>query len=112
KVAVEKTSTTEKQPDIKKPDVVTTKEQNKKPDPGKKTATEKKIVKQGTTPVTKPDNRKFETPPAKGTQTAAAATAKTPTAFSQVETKSVGHVEVYKSADFSSSVSNLVAKGG
>lgn len=112
KVAVEKTSSTEKQPDIKHPDVVTTKEQNKKPDPGKKTATEKKIVKQGTTPVTKPDNRKFETPPAKGTQTATAAATKTPTAFSQIESKSVGHVEVYKSADFSSSVSSLVAKGG
>lgn len=110
KVAVEKTSTTEKQPDIKQPDVVTTKEQNKKPDPGKKTATEKKIVKQGTTPVTKPDNRKFDNPPAKGTPQAAGA--KTPTAFAQVESKSPGHVEVYKSADFSSSVSSLVAKGG
>jgi outer membrane biosynthesis protein TonB len=110
KVAVEKTSTTEKQPDIKKPDVITTKEQNKKPDPGKKTATEKKIVKQGTTPVTKPDNRKFDTPAAKGT--ASATGAKAPTAYSMVESKSPGHVEVYKSADFSSSVSGLVAKGG
>lgn len=110
KVSVEKTTTTEKQPDIKKPDVVTTKEQNKKPDPGKKTATEKKVVKQGTTPVTKPDNRKFDSPAAKGT--AGATGAKTPTAFAMVESKSPGHVEVYKSADFSSSVSGLVAKGG
>lgn len=110
KVAVEKTTETKKQPDIKKPDVTTTKVQNKKPDPGKKTATEKKVVKQGTTPVTKPDNRKHEAPTAKGT--AKAVGAKMPTAYSQVESKSVGHVEVYKSADFASSVSTLVAKGG
>lgn len=110
KVSVEKTTKTEKQPDVKKPDVITTKVQNKKPDPGKKTATEKKVVKQGTTPVTKPDNRRFDSPVAKGT--AASAGAKAPTAFSQVQSKSVGHVEVYKSADFASSVSAVVAKGG
>lgn len=110
KPAVEKKSTPEKQPEVKKPDVVTTTQQNKKPDPGKKTATEKKIVKQGTTPVTKPDNRKFEAPVAKGVS--ASASAKAPTAFSQVTSKSAGHVEVYKSADFASTVSAVVAKGG
>lgn len=110
KIAVEKTSKTETQSEIKKPDVVTTIDQNKKPDPGKKTAPDKKVVKQGTTPVTKPDNRKFETPAAKSATNAASA--KMPSAFSQLESKSVGHVEVYKSADFSSSVSTLVAKGG
>lgn len=110
KPAVEKKPTPEKQPEVKKPDVVTTKEQNKKPDPGKKTATEKKIVKQGTTPVTKPDDRKYEAPVAKGVS--ASTSAKAPTAFSQVTTKSAGHVEVYKSADFASSVSAVVAKGG
>lgn len=110
KVAVEKTTVTEKKIEVKQPDVVTTKEQNKKPDPGKKTATEKKIVKQGTTPVTKPDNRVHNTPAAKGVS--ANVGAKTPTAYSMVETKTQGHVEVYKSADFSSSVSGLVAKGG
>lgn len=109
-VAVEKTTTQEKKPEVKNPDVMTTKEQNKKPDPGKKTATEKKIVKQGTTPVTKPDNRKFDSAPAKSTSQASGP--KTPTAYSQLESKSLGHVEVYKSADFSSSVSSLVAKGG
>ncbi len=110
KVAVEKTTSTEKQPEIKKPDVITTKEQNKKPDPGKKTATEKKIVKQGTTPVTKPDDRKYDSPVAKGVSQSASA--KAPTAFSQVASKSVGHVEVYKSADFASTVSAVVSKGG
>lgn len=109
-VAVEKTTTQEKKPEVKNADVMTTKEQNKKPDPGKKTATEKKIVKQGTTPVTKPDNRKFDSAPAKSTSQASGP--KTPTAYSQLESKSLGHVEVYKSADFSSSVSSLVAKGG
>jgi outer membrane biosynthesis protein TonB len=109
KVAVEKTTKTEKQPEVKNPDVLTTKVQNKKPDPGKKTAKEKKIVKQGTTPVTKPDNRKYDSPMAKGTS---ASSAKSPTAFSQVESKSAGHVEVYKSADFASSVNTMVAKGG
>ncbi len=110
KVAVEKAKIVEKQPDIKKPDVVTTQVQEKQPDPGKKTAAEKKIVKQGTTPVTKPDNRKFESPVGKGTPSAAGK--KAPVAYAQVESKSIGHVEVYKSADFSSSVSSLVAKGG
>ncbi len=110
KIAVEKKPEQVKQPDIKKPDVVTTKVQDKKPDPGKKSATEKKVVKQGTTPVTKPDNRTFNNPAAKGVSTAVGA--KSPTAYSMVQTKTAGHVEVYKSADFSSSVSGLVAKGG
>ena len=109
KTAVEKTTTPDKT-EVKKPDVVTTKVQNQKPDPGKKSATEKKIVKQGTTPVTKPDNRTFNSPAAKGTTSAASA--KSPTAYSQYEAKTQGHVEVYKSADFASSVSGLVAKGG
>jgi pSer/pThr/pTyr-binding forkhead associated (FHA) protein/outer membrane biosynthesis protein TonB len=107
--AVEKPTKPEAKPE-KKPDVMTTKVQNKKPDPGKKTAIEKKIVKQGSTPVTKPDNRVYDAPAAKGTPQAAGT--KSPTAFSQIESKSVGHVEVYKSADFTSSVSSLVAKGG
>lgn len=110
KVAVEKVPPQEKQPDVKQPDPITTKIQDKKPDPGKKTATEKKIVKQGTTPVTKPDSRSYDSPVGKGTP--AASGKKSPVAYAQVESKSVGHVEVYKSADFSSSVNTLVAKGG
>ncbi len=111
-IAVEKPKTLEeKQPDIKKPDVITTTDQNKKPDPGKKTELEKKIVKQGTTPVTRPDNRTFNSPVAKSNKSATTG-AKSPSAFSPVENKSLGNVEVYKSADFSSSVSSLVAKGG
>lgn len=110
KVSVEKTTKTEKQPDIKKPDVVQTKTQDKKPDPGKKTATEKKVVKQGTTPVTKPSNQVHNSPVAKGTTQSLSA--KSPVAQSQFQAKTQGHVEVYKSADFTSSVSTLVAKGG
>lgn len=117
KVSVEKSTKTEKQPDIKQPDVVQTKDQTKKPDPGKKTAPEKKVVKQGTTPVTKPSEKKFDTPAAKTpTPAKAAATPSakmpTPTAYSPTPSASQGHVEVYKSADFSSTVSSMVAKGG
>ncbi len=110
--AVEKPKNVEpNQPDIKTPDVITTPDQSKKQDPGKSTELEKKIVKQGTTPVTRPDNRIFNSPVAKSPKTSRAG-AKSPSAFSPVENKSLGNVEVYKSADFSSSVSSLVAKGG
>jgi outer membrane biosynthesis protein TonB len=110
KVAVEKTSTTQKQPDVKKPDVTTTKTQSQKPDPGKKTAPTKKVVKQGTTPP-KPTN-KVAAPRPSQSKAQASASAKSPTAMSQVQMKTAGHVEVYKSADFKSSISTLVAKGG
>ncbi len=112
KVAVEKKETAEKQPDVKKPDVVETKVQNQKPDPGKKTAPEKKIVKQGTQPITKPTEKQMTTPTAAANNNAKTPSAKTPTALSQYEAKTQGHVEVYKSADFKSSISSLVAKGG
>lgn len=112
KVAVEKpTKQPEKQPDVKKPDVVQTKTQNQKPDPGKASATEKKVVKQGTQPVTQPTNQMRTTPTA-ATKSTTQAAASAPTAKSQFEAKTQGHVEVYKSADFKSSISSLVAKGG
>lgn len=110
KPAVEKEIPKEKQPDVKKPDVVETKVQNQKPDPGQKTATEKKVVKQGTEPVTKPTDRIAAPAPAKSS--AKVPSAQSPSAFSTTESKSIGHVEVYKSADFKSSISSLVAKGG
>ncbi len=110
-VAVEKpTVVEEKKPEVKAPDVITTTDQTKKLDPGKKTEIEKKVVKQGTTPVLKPDNRTYNSPAAKSPQTLGGT--KSTSAFSPVENKSLGRVEVYKSADFSSSVSSLVAKGG
>lgn len=111
KVAVEKKPESQKQPDIKKPDVVETKNQNQKPDPGKKTAQEKKIVKQGTQPVTNPTNKVMSTPMAASNNSKSTNT-QAPVAKSQFEAKSFGHVEVYKSADFKSSISSLVAKGG
>lgn len=77
---------------------------------GSKTAKVEQVVKKGTTPVKKPDNRVHHSAPAKGRPDAAGA--KTKQAYAQVESASPGHVEVYKSADFSSSVSTLVAKGG
>lgn len=112
KVAVEKKVPTEKQPDVKKPDVVETKVQNNKPDPGKKTAPTKQVVKQGTEPVTKPTQKVASSPSAAANNNTKMPTAKAPVALSNIESKSIGHVEVYKSADFSSSVSTIVAKGG
>ena len=111
KISVAKETPKEIQPVVKKPDVITTQDQSKKPDPGKKTATEKKIVKQGTEPVTKPTDKIAAPIPSKST-TNKAASSMGPSAFSPTNIKSVGHVEVYKSADFSSTVSSLVAKGG
>jgi outer membrane biosynthesis protein TonB len=111
KPAVSQDVPKENQPDVKKPDLVETKDQTKKPDPGKKTATEKKVVKQGTQPVTKPTNEIAAPQPAKTSQTKIATT-QSPSAFSTTNMKSLGHVEVYKSADFSSTVSSMVAKGG
>ncbi len=114
KPAVAKDVPKEKQPDIKKPDVVTTKDQSKKPDPGKKTATEKKVVKQGTEPVKNPTNKIAAPAPAKNNNlsTNKVAPSKAPQAYSQVPSTSIGHVETYKSADFKSTVSSMVAKGG
>ncbi|MFA5584094.1 MAG: AgmX/PglI C-terminal domain-containing protein, partial [Bacteriovoracaceae bacterium] len=112
KPAVEKKVVTKKQPDVKKPDVVETKVANKKPDPGTKTAQTKQVVKQGTTPPKRTAQKaapQASNRPAARTQTA---TARNAPAVSQVATKSVGQVEVYKSADFKSTVSSLVAKGG
>ena len=111
KPAVSQDVPKENQPEVKKPDLVETKDQTKKPDPGKKTATEKKVVKQGTEPVTKPTNQIAAPQPAK-TQQTKVATTQSPSAFSTTNLKSLGHVEVYKSADFSSTVSSMVAKGG
>ena len=111
KIAVAKEVPKEKQPVVEKPDVITTKDQTKKPDPGKKTATLKKIVKQGTQPVTRPTDQVAVPIPNKVSANKAAASMG-PSAFSPTNIKSAGHVEVYKSADFSSTVSSLVAKGG
>lgn len=115
KVAVQKDVPKEKQPKVEKSDVVETKDQTKKPDPGKRTAVEKKVVKQGTQPITKKDVMAKPLQTTKPSTSAASAklqTTKSATALSQFESKSIGHVEVYKSADFKSSISSIVAKGG
>lgn len=110
KIAVKKDVPKEKQPDIKKPDVVETKDQSKKPDPGKKTATEKKVVKQGTQePI--PSN-KIATALPSAAKSSTVPKTQSASSFSTFESKSVGHVEVYKSADFSATVNSMVAKGG
>jgi outer membrane biosynthesis protein TonB len=110
KPAVQKDVPKEVQPDVKKPDLVETKIQTNKPDPGKKTATEKKIVKQGqSTPSPTQVAAAAQPAASKNANTAAA---KSPVPQSQLALKTAGHVEVYKSADFKSSLSTLVAKGG
>jgi pSer/pThr/pTyr-binding forkhead associated (FHA) protein len=102
------------QPTIEKPDVITTKSQDNKPDPGSKSATEKKLVKQGTEPVR--DVNQMAKPIATTIKTSNSssriAKSKGPTAYAANPSNAIGHVEVYKSADFSSSVSSMVAKGG
>jgi pSer/pThr/pTyr-binding forkhead associated (FHA) protein/outer membrane biosynthesis protein TonB len=109
KVAVEKAEPTPTKEEIKKPDIQTTAVQNQKPDPGTKTATEKKVIVKGDPKINKPDPTKaggskpspVKTQTAQPAQTRAAVTAKTN-----------GPVDVYKSADFSSSVNTMLAKGG
>lgn len=98
-------------PDDQKPEVVTTKDQAKKPDPGDRKAQEKKVVKQGTEPIKKPSTKIAANPAASknnnNSQNKAAATA-----FSTANLQTKGPVDVYRSADFSSTVSTMVAKGG
>lgn len=109
KVAVEKAEPTPTKVEVKKPDVQTTTVQNQKPDPGTKTATEKKVIVKGDPKINKPDPTKaggskpspVKTQTAQPAQNRAAVTAKTN-----------GPVDVYKSADFSSSVNTMLAKGG
>jgi outer membrane biosynthesis protein TonB len=108
-VAVEKAEPTPTKEEIKKPDIQTTAVQNQKPDPGTKTATEKKVIVKGDPKINKPEPTKaggskpsqVKTQTAQPSQTRAAVTAKTN-----------GPVDVYKSADFSSSVNTMLAKGG
>ncbi len=111
KVAVQKTEKSDQSSNVKNPDLMETKDQSRKPDPGKLNSSEKKIVKQGTQPVTKPTQEVMTSSSAsKSTNNSQAQ--KNPTAQSQFQAKTMGHVEVYKSADFKSSLSSLVAKGG
>ncbi len=113
KVAVKPDAPKEVQPDVQKPDVLTTKDQSKKPDPGKKTATEKRITKQGTQPIK--DAGKMAKPiqtTTKATTSATAGGVRGAVSFSPTPSKSQGTIETYKSADFKSTVSSLMAKGG
>lgn len=111
KTAVKQEVPKEKQPEITKPDVVTTKDQSRKPDPGERKATEKKVVKQGTEKVTQPTN-KIATNLAASKSNNNLTTKSAASAFSTSGLQTRGPVEVYKSADFASSVSTMVAKGG
>lgn len=111
KVAVKPKAPDIKVPDVPKPDVVSTKDQTKKPDPGSVSAAEKKVVKQGTEPIKKPSKQAAAPAPALGTSTKGQ-TAKKPVAYSPVNAKTQGHVEVYRSSDFASTVNTMVAKGG
>ncbi|MES2528748.1 MAG: AgmX/PglI C-terminal domain-containing protein [Bdellovibrionota bacterium] len=111
KVAVAKDAPKEKQPEVDKPDVVTTKDQTKKPDPGERNAKVKQVVKQGTERVTQPSN-KIATNLAASKNNNNLNTKSAASAFSTANLQTRGPVEVYKSADFASSVNTMVAKGG
>jgi outer membrane biosynthesis protein TonB len=111
KIAVKKEIPKEKQPEVTKPDVITTKDQSKKPDPGERKAPTKKVVKQGTEKVTRPTN-KIATNLAASKNTNNLKTKSAAAAFSTSGLQTRGPVEVYKSADFASSVNTMVAKGG
>lgn len=75
-------------------------------DPGKKTAPKKQVVKRVKNPAPK-RNQVAKTKSAAVTKTRTASARK-----AAIQTKSVGRVDVYKSADFKSSISSLMAKGG
>ncbi len=111
KIAVKKEIPKEKQPEVTKPDVITTKDQSKKSDPGERKAREKKVVKQGTEKVTRPTN-KIATNLAASKNNNNLKTKSAAAAFSTSGLQTRGPVEVYKSADFASSVNTMVAKGG
>ncbi len=108
KEAVKKEVPKEPQKVVKKPDVMDIKHPSNKPDPGKKTAKEKQVVKKAITPPKRPTPPK----PSSAAPAKAQAQAAPGGATSQLAMKTAGHVEVYKSADFSSTVSTMVAKGG
>lgn len=103
KPAVVKEVPKKPQPEVKKPDVADTPKQNLKPDPGKKSAQEKKVVRKG--------NPKDTRPPV-GTAGGAKGASVAHPAKATLTANTHGPVEVYKSADFSSSVSTVLAKGG
>lgn len=105
KVAVKKEEPKVTKP-IEKPDI---QDNNKtgKPDPGKVTAPQKVVVKQGDPKLTTPK------PATAGAgNPAKSETAKSSTVKSQFQATTRGPVDVYKSADFSSTVNTMLAKGG
>lgn len=105
KVVVKKAEPQPTKP-IEKPDIQENKKVGK-PDPGKQTAKEKIVVKQGDPKLTTPK------PAAAGAGSPAkTVTAKAVTVKSQYEATTRGPVDVYKSADFSSTVNTMLAKGG
>ncbi len=110
KPAVEKQSSDQPKVEVKKPDVTETKIVDKKPDPGKVKAQEKKVVKQGNPNQIQASPKKANNDSSSLMTKVNASKQSAPSALSQV--KSAGHVEVYKSADFKSSLSSLMAKGG
>jgi len=79
-------------------------------DPGVKTAPEQKVVKKGNEPIKKQNNKIASPLPAKADKNKTGTSGSA--AKSAFESKSQGHVEVYKSADFKTTVNSLVAKGG
>jgi pSer/pThr/pTyr-binding forkhead associated (FHA) protein/outer membrane biosynthesis protein TonB len=107
KPAISKEVPSEPQKDNAKPDILEAKPNPSNKDPGKKTAPEKVIVKKGNPSP----NKSIKTSPSPSSSSSKSnALTKKSTSTSPV--KSLGHVEVYKSVDFKSSLNSLVAKGG
>lgn len=100
-----------KQPDVKPPERPQTKNAEKTDNKtqGSKTAKETRVVRRGNPSSTNKAEAKAGGPAA-GQKRPGAAAGTSSSAFAGI--KSNGPVEVYKSADFSSNVNSLLAKGG
>lgn len=100
-----------KQPDVKPPERPLVKNADKTDNKtqGSKTAKETRVVRRGN-PASKNTAEAKAGGPASGQKRPGAAAGTSSSAFSGV--KSSGPVEVYKSADFSSNVNTILAKGG
>ncbi len=110
KVAVKKEVPKETQPDVKKPDIADIQNKVQKPDPGEKSAQEKKVVLKGN-PKAPQTPKQAQAPKGNPNKTQSMSNNR-PTAYSRTEAKTAGPVDVYKSMDFSSSVNSVLAKGG
>jgi outer membrane biosynthesis protein TonB len=97
------------QPDVKKPDIKEIPKPTVK-EAGDIKAPTKQVVKKGETQ--KPDKRLTNNSSAPPKPSSSTLSNNKPKSFSKVNLNTAGPVDVYKSADFSSSINTLMAKGG